>query len=38
MENEIFSRINNNLTVEIKTNLNPENDQVDGLLKRTFDD
>ena len=37
-ENEAISRIDNNLTDKTFTYLNPEFDQVEGLVKRSMDD
>ena len=36
-EKEVISRINNNLTDKTYTNVNPEFNQVDGLIKRATD-
>ena len=35
LENEVISRVNNNLTDKAYTYLNPEFDQVDGLVKKS---
>ena len=37
IENEVSSRRNNNPTDDIKTYLNPDFDQVDGLVTGTID-
>ena len=38
IDNENFSRINNNLTDKTYTYLNPDFEQVDKLVKRAIDD
>ena len=37
-ENDVYSRINSNLTDKTYTYLNAEFGQVDGLVEETFDD
>ena len=38
IENEVISRINNNLTDKTYTYINPDYEQVDNLIKRTIDE
>ena len=38
LENEVISRINNNLTDETCTYINPDLEQVDNLIKRATDE
>ena len=38
IENEVFSRINNNLTNKTYTYINPDVEQVDNLIKRAIDE
>ena len=38
IENEVISRINNNLTDKTYTYINPNFEQVDDLIKRTIDE
>ena len=38
IENEVISRVNNNLTDKTYTYINPDFEKVDNLIKRTFDE
>ena len=38
IENEVISRINNNLTDKTYTYINPDFEKVDNLVKRSIDD
>ena len=38
IENEVISRINNNLTEKTYTYINPDFEQVDNLVERAIDD
>ena len=38
IENEVVSRINNNLTDETYTYINPHFEQVDNLIEKTIDE
>ena len=38
IENEVISRINNNLTDKTYTHINPDFEQVDNLIKSAIDE